>query len=476
ITVENTGNVTLFGVGIVDTLTDINGNPLMLTTGPTFVSADQGSPESELMVGEIATYTASYIITQSDTDIGGVSNTVLASGNSPLGVNVTDVSDDPNDTENIDPDADGDPDDPTDTIILEVPRVEATKTASVTDNGDGVMGINDIITYTITVQNIGNVNLNGVGIVDTLTDANGNPLTLTTGPTFVSADQGSTEGNLMVGEIATYTATYIITQDDVDTGGVSNTVLANGNSPMGTNVTDDSDDGDDTDGNTDNDPTETITDSTFDLSITKVVDNTSPLVGDQVTFAITITNEGLVTATNIIVDEVLPSGYNYVSSLATEGIYSETNGTWTVAQLGPGEIEILEITVEVLGFGDYLNTASIGVSDGGVDVNTTNDSDDASVDPLCLTIYNEFSPNEDGVNEVFMIDCIERYPNNKLEVYNRWGNLVFEKQNYQNDWNGISNGRAVLNESDKLPVGTYYYVIDLGNGTKPRVGWLYINR
>ena len=117
ITVENTGDVTLTNVGIVDTLTDLDGNVLALTTGPTFDNADTGSAEGTLLVGETATYLATYIITQSDVDAGGVSNTVLADGDSPLGTNVTDDSDDPNDTDNVDPDNDGDPDDPTDTVI-----------------------------------------------------------------------------------------------------------------------------------------------------------------------------------------------------------------------------------------------------------------------------------------------------------------------------------------------------------------------
>ena len=47
---------------------------------------------------------------------------------------------------------------------------------------------------------------------------------------------------------------------------------------------------------------------------------------------------------------------------------------------------------------------------------------------------------------------------------------------YLNDWDGTSNGRAVIDQSNGLPVGTYYYVLDLGDGSEPRVGWLYINR
>ena len=113
------------------------------------------------------------------------------------------------------------------------------------------------MTYTITVENTGNVTLDGVAIADTFLDANGNALTLLTGPTYVSADAGSADGDLLVGETATYTATYVIEQDAVDAGGFSNSVLADGDSPADTNVDDTSDDGDDGDGNTTDDPTET---------------------------------------------------------------------------------------------------------------------------------------------------------------------------------------------------------------------------
>ena len=91
-------------------------------------------------------------------------------------------------------------------------------------------------------------------------------------------------------------------------------------------------------------------------------------------------------------------------------------------------------------------------------------------------IYNEFSPNGDGVNEFFRIDCISQYPNNKLQVYNRWGNLVFEQEGYNNTWDGTSTGRVTINESKYLPVGTYYYILNLGDGSEPLTDWLYINR
>ncbi|WP_176829873.1 PKD-like domain-containing protein [Tenacibaculum sp. MAR_2009_124] len=94
----------------------------------------------------------------------------------------------------------------------------------------------------------------------------------------------------------------------------------------------------------------------------------------------------------------------------------------------------------------------------------------------CFTIYNEFSPDQDGQNDTFTITCIEEYPNNTLEVFNRWGNTVYKKQGYKNEWNGSSEGRSTIAAESGLPAGTYYYVIDLGNGEDAKVGWLYINR
>jgi hypothetical protein len=91
---------------------------------------------------------------------------------------------------------------------------------------------------------------------DVFTDATGVALTFDNGPDFAFANLGSIEGTLQVGETVTYTATYTITQSDVDAYGLVNQVTATGTDPNGTDVDDVSDDGDDTDGNTEDDPTE----------------------------------------------------------------------------------------------------------------------------------------------------------------------------------------------------------------------------
>ena len=74
-----------------------------------------------------------------------------------------------------------------------------------------------------------------------------------------------------------------------------------------------------------------------------------------------------------------------------------------------------------------------------------------------IGIPNAVTPNDDAENDVFWIRNIWHYPLNTLRIYNRWGNLVFEADGYNNTWDGTRNGRD-------LPDATYYYVLDLGNG------------
>jgi gliding motility-associated-like protein len=64
------------------------------------------------------------------------------------------------------------------------------------------------------------------------------------------------------------------------------------------------------------------------------------------------------------------------------------------------------------------------------------------------------TPNGDGANDQLVINCINEFPNNRLQVFNRWGQLVFERQNYDNTWGGTDRGGNVL------PEGAYYFVLE----------------
>ncbi len=76
-----------------------------------------------------------------------------------------------------------------------------------------------------------------------------------------------------------------------------------------------------------------------------------------------------------------------------------------------------------------------------------------------LYIYNGFTPNGDGINDHWKILGLEQYPNHHIMVFNRWGNKIFDRVHYQNDWAGEWNAK-------RLPSGTYFYIIDDGAGKK----------
>ncbi len=81
-----------------------------------------------------------------------------------------------------------------------------------------------------------------------------------------------------------------------------------------------------------------------------------------------------------------------------------------------------------------------------------------------------FTPNGDGVNDFFVIPCLLVDNNNStVSVYNRWGDEVFSSSPYRNDWRGTFNG-------DDLPVGTYYYAVDFGDGRPVKTGFIYLKR
>lgn len=88
---------------------------------------------------------------------------------------------------------------------------------------------------------------------------------------------------------------------------------------------------------------------------------------------------------------------------------------------------------------------------------------------LAPVIPNIFSPNGDGIHDRWEIQYLESYPGCVVQIYNRYGQLIFKMLNYTTPWDGRINGQDA-------PVGTYYYIIDPKNGRKPMTGFVDIIR
>jgi gliding motility-associated-like protein len=88
-----------------------------------------------------------------------------------------------------------------------------------------------------------------------------------------------------------------------------------------------------------------------------------------------------------------------------------------------------------------------------------------------FVIFNGFSPNGDEKNETFTIQGIERYTENTVTIFNRWGNVLYSRESYRNEggWDGSWNG-------EKMPDGTYFYRIDVPILNKTFTGFVEVRR
>lgn len=185
------------------------------------------------------------------------------------------------------------------------------------------------------------------------------------------------------------------------------------------------------------------------IGITSVM--TTGNVSDPFNYTIIIKNNGPVTASDVDVQNRVPDEVQFksmTSPVKGTASYSDFNKniTWKLGQLNNGESASLVYTVVPLKTGKIVNTATVSAST--TDPNMGNNIATTAETVLGLTIPNVFTPNGDGVNDSFEIPGLESYPANELVIMNRWGNTVYQKKNYKNEWNGQG-----LNE------GTYFYLL-----------------
>lgn len=388
--VTNTGNVTLHGITIDDVAEfSGSGDPLTLSTP---VGDPAGNSATALAPGATLTYTATYLITQEDIDAGNVTNRALVSGTPPATTTnptptpVTDLSDDPDEGADVDPEFDGEPDDPTVVELKQVPTVELTKEGLYTGDPDRAE-VGDIIEYTFVVTNTGNVTLTDVLITDDsfsgtgitpleLKDSNGDPVT---GPVVSLAPYAS----------LTFTAEYAITQEDINAGEVINQALVQGTPPGTTtpieDLSDDPNDPTDDDPNTDgnpDDPTVTLLpqDPLVQLEKSSVYTGNPNRAekGDIIEYTFVVTNTGNVTLYNVEVEETMFTGTGTKPVLSAPVGNPATN---TAAELQPYATltytATYAITQDDINAGEVVNQAIVR----GTPPGTTTPIEDLSDDP-----------------------------------------------------------------------------------------------
>jgi gliding motility-associated-like protein/uncharacterized repeat protein (TIGR01451 family) len=218
----------------------------------------------------------------------------------------------------------------------------------------------------------------------------------------------------------------------------------------------------------------------IDLSVEKTADRSEALTGEQVVFTILVSNLSADRGIDIEIEDIIETGggFDYVSHTVSLGTYDQSTGIWLIPELLGGEsatlIVIVTISEDLTTFVTLRNTATLTASvplDNNADNNISFVEIEASpeIPDDCGIEFNQFSPNGDGVNDFLVVNCIQLFPDNSLEIFDRYGNSVFQAVRYDNSWDGVG-------KNGELPKGTYFYVLNLGEGRDARKGWIQIIR
>ena len=340
-TVTNTGNVTISNITISDPLVNVVGGPI--------ASLAPGQSDN-------STFTATYVLTQAGIDAGSVLNLATATGEDPNGDPVEDESEDPTP---VTPPSDPNCPDCTETELPQNPELELLKDGVFNDeNGDGFAQVGETVSYTFTVTNTGNVTISNITISDPLVNVVGGPI--------ASLAPGATDNS-------TFTATYTLTQSDVDAGNVLNLATATGEDPNGDPVEDESEDP--TPVTPPSDPTcpdctetELPQNPSMDIFKTVTAGNPYDSEGDVISYQIIMSNNGNIT---IYSPTVTDPGADGLPVRQSDQIGNNDN----VLEVGEVWVYTAQHTVTQTDIdnGSYTNTAT-GSGDADTDGDGTGDT------------------------------------------------------------------------------------------------------
>ncbi|MEO9684539.1 hypothetical protein, partial [Tateyamaria sp.] len=352
--VTNTGNVTLFDLSVTETgFTGLGVTPVpVLDSGGADLDGE-GDAIDLAVTGDTVVFLVDYVLTQDDIDAGEVENAATASATPPIGAAIEDLSGSAVDN-----------DDPTVTPLVRAPGLQTLKTAVATLSTPPA--VDDVIFYTISVENTGNVTLSAPVLSDDITTATGGIEALEAAPVFDSGDLND-DDLLSVGETWTFTAEYRLTQDAIDDGGVENTATATSQDPEGVDISDVSDDGvGPADGD---DPTVTAFDQTAAIAVVKgaaldLGDDGVASVGDEVTYTYTVTNEGNVSLLDVTLTETAFGGAGTTPVPALQSGGSDIDGETDAEDLAVGGTMIWQaiyaLEQDDIDAGEVSNQATVG--------------------------------------------------------------------------------------------------------------------
>ena len=190
-------------------------------------------------------------------------------------------------------------------------------------------------------------------------------------------------------------------------------------------------------------------------------------------------------------DEVIVSVFDINAALAAGGpdqaICQDT--TYTTMAAVPATSTASGHWVLIEGHGDIAHPEEANAEVVGLQLGTNifswvldNGACGTSADTMLITLRDcsilvvpdAFSPNGDGVNDTYVIEGLDYYPDNKFTVFNRWGAKVYERSPYRNTWDGTNEGKASIGSD--LPESTYYFILDPGNDMEVITGYIYLRR
>ncbi|HEY0895692.1 MAG TPA: gliding motility-associated C-terminal domain-containing protein [Sphingobacteriaceae bacterium] len=197
----------------------------------------------------------------------------------------------------------------------------------------------------------------------------------------------------------------------------------------------------------------TMLETLADLKIDKRSEIKNTQILEPYEYLVTVTNQGPDDAPFVKVSDILPDILQFDRSTPpAKGIAQYDDLTrkleWRIDKLPVGATAELRFSVKAGESGVIRTSASVAAmsTDPNMEDNTATDQKEI----LDVKIPNIFTPNGDGTNDVFEIRGITKYAENKLTIVNRWGDMVYQKNNYQNDWDGNS-----------LLDGTYFYILEV---------------